>query len=228
VEEPRHGEDRPPRRSWRFVIWPAVAVVVLLLAVEVAGLPLAARAVSAELRTCVEHESLRVDQVARPVVGGLASGRLRDVQVTVTGAMLGGLRIEAAELATSRITLPWGRGPTLPDGGEIVFRVTEEDLADRLAELMPFGIRPVLDLRPGRAAIGVPAVDAMLEVTALVEASDLVLRLVGPVPRWWQHLGLDDELRLPTGTRIRELTVTDGALLAAVRFEDVTYERQAC
>lgn len=196
----------------------AIAVAGLLalaLVVEALALPIASRVLSRELSRCVAFESAAVTRVARPVTPRLVVGRARDVEVEVTGVVVAGLRVDTATLALPLAVARWAPfAPEPSDTAVVVAEVVDTDVAAFLTERAPFGLEPTVAFRPGQVRIGV----APVVVTAALRVEDGVLRLApgGLPPVWWQLLGLEAGLTLPSDLGVEAAALRDGVAEATL------------
>jgi hypothetical protein len=201
----------------------AVALLVaLLLVLEVLAVPLATRAVGSALGRCIEHGSLRIEQVTRPVVPHLLLGRARDVVLRVEDAELEGLRVAEAVVEVPRAVLPWAIGDPEPSAATIHLRVDEADVADRLRDLTPLGVRPDVDLHDEVARLGLPGLSFELALTLEVRDDGvLVLQPRGGPSGWWERLGLAREIELPAGVHVEAVSLHEQALTATLQLDEL-------
>jgi hypothetical protein len=197
-------------------------LVALLLVLELLAVPLATRAVGNALGRCVEHGSLRIEQVARPVVPRLLLGRARDVVLRVEDAELEGLRVAEAVVEVPRAALPWAIGDPDPSGATVHLRIDEADVADRLRDLTPLGVRPDVDLHDEVARVGLPGLSLELALTLDVrEDGAVVLQPRGGPSGWWERLGLAREIELPAGVRVDAVSLHEQALTATIQLDEL-------
>lgn len=197
----------------------AGVVVVLLVVVELAAVPVAERALGQALGRCLPYETISVAHVGRPLVPGLILGRVRDVEVEVTGLEVRGLRVERTRLRLPRAYAPYA--PFAPDPPEAVLEVVlvDDDVEAALAETLPFGLEPVVRFGPGRLRVGVPPVE--VEAGVRVEDGVLLITPSGLPPSWWARLGLEGGVELPEDLRVDTVELTPGELTAQVRVDVV-------
>jgi hypothetical protein len=199
-----------------------VVLVALLLVLEVLAVPLATRAVGSALSRCIEHRSLRIEQVARPVVPRLLLGRARDVILRVEDAELEGLRVAEAVVEVPRAVLPWALGDPDPSAATVHLRVDEADVADRLRDLTPLGVRPDVDLHDEVARVGLPGLGLELALTLDVRDDGmLVLQPRDGPSRLWERLGLAREIELPAGVRVDDVSLHEQALTATLQLDEL-------
>jgi hypothetical protein len=197
-------------------------LVALLLVLEMLAVPLATRVVGNALGRCVEHGSLRIEQVTRPVVPRLLLGRAQGVVLRIEDAELEGLRVAEAVVEVPRAVLPWAIGDPGPSAATIHLRVDEADVADRLRDLTPLGIRPDVDLHDEVARVGLPGLS--LELALTLEVRDdgvLVLQPRGGPSGWWERLGLAREIELPAGVRVDAVSLHEQALTATLQLDEL-------
>jgi hypothetical protein len=197
-------------------------LVALLLVLEVLAVPLATRAVGSALGRCIEHGSLRIEQVTRPVVPHLLLGRARDVVLRVEDVELEGLRVAEAVVEVPRAVLPWAIGDPEPSAATIHLRVDEADVADRLRDLTPLGVRPDVDLHDEVARLGLPGLSFELALTLEVRDDGvLVLQPRGGPSGWWERLGLAREIELPAGVHVEAVSLHEQALTATLQLDEL-------
>lgn len=205
----------------RWLVGPAVLVVVVAVVVELAALPLATRLVGGALERCVTFDDLEVEAIDRPVVPRLLVGRARGVELTATGLRFDEIRVERARVELPEVGLPWAIRPPPRDEATLELDLSERDLQEYVAERTPFGLEPVVELTPGVAALGVEPLPARVRVE--VEVRDRVLRVTpaGEVPDWFGALGLELDLELPDDVELDRVELRQDALSATLRVEVV-------
>jgi hypothetical protein len=197
-------------------------LVAVLLALEILAGPLATRAVGSALGRCVEHGSLRIEQVARPVVPRLLLGRAHGVVLRIEDAELEGLRVAEAVVEVPRAVLPWALGDPDPSAATVHLRVDEADVADRLRDLTPLGVRPDVALHDEVARVGLPGLGLELALTLDVRDDGvLVLQPRDGPSGWWERLGLAREIELPAGVHVETVSLHEQALTATIRLDEL-------
>lgn len=197
----------------------AAVVVALVIAVELAAVPLAQRALDAELGRCLDYDEVAITSVGRPLTPGLVVGRVRDVEVDVTGAQVRGLRVDRARVSLPLAVAPWAPLPPDPPPAVVEATVTDEDVTDYLAAQDPLGVDVEVRFDEGQVGIGV----GFVELVAGLRVDDGVVTLTpgGLPPEWWTTLGLDLEFALPEDLQVAQVALRPGEATARLRIEVV-------
>lgn len=199
----------------------AAVLVVLAVAVELAALPVATRAVGGALARCLPFDDVEVTSVARPVLPRLLLGRARDVELEATGLRFDTIRVERARIELPVAALPWAIRPPPPQEAVLELELSESDLQDVLAEQAPFGLRPVVELTPGEIALRIDPLPARVRVRLAVVDGVVRVEPVGAAPAWFDGLGLELTYDLPDDVGVDQLDVRQASLLAVLRAEVV-------
>lgn len=199
----------------------AVVLVVVAGVVELAALPLATRLAGSALEGCLHYDDLEVEAIDRPVLPGLLVGRARDVELTATGVRSEEIRVERARLELPEVALPWAIRPPPRTEATLGLELAERDLQEFLAERIPLGLEPVLELTPGVAALGIEPLPARVPLQLEVREGVLRVTPAGERAGWFESLGLDLELELPDDVELDRLEIRRGALTATLRVEVV-------
>ena len=207
----------------RWLVATAV-LLLLLLAVELAAVPVATRAVGRALGRCLPYEQLEITAVGRPVTPGLLVGRVGDVDIDIGGVQVGELRVDRARIEVDRAVLPWAVGDPEPGDARVLASVLEADLEALLAVVAPLGLRPDLQLRPGSARIEVPPVPIGVEFDVTVQDGQVVIAPIAGLPSLWERLGLVERFDVPPGVQVDRIEVVAGELLVDLRV-DLRVER---
>lgn len=192
-----------------------VTVVVVGLAVTELMAPSFVRArVSSAVAACQPDAEVAVDGPSRPVLAGLAAGRLRDLEVTISGARVGDLRLAEVSLAAE----DW---PFADRGGthraQLDVRVEVADVRSWVAERTPAGSTPTVRFDGGEVVVGVPGIG--LELGFVAELGDDEVALVPALgaPSWWQRLGVALVVPVPAGVELEDVDIGEGRVHATGR-----------
>lgn len=207
------------RRWWLGAV---AGLVALLVALELAAVPIASRVLSDAAARCVRHETLRVTAVDRPVLPRLALGRASGVELAATGLRIGELRVDRAELAVPEVTLPWAPGPAETLQAELSATVTEADVAELLRSLTRIPLPVVVRLEDDLAQLGARGVPLTVDLRLVVTPEGHVdLSPVAGELELLERLGLQLTLDPGDQVRITDLTLADGELAGSADLEVV-------
>lgn len=187
----------------------AGVLVVVLVALELAAVPLATRVIGAVLGRCVAYDHLEVTSVARPVVPWLLVGRARDVELRATDVVAGDLRIADAHLTLREAVLPWALGDPEPATAGLTLRVEEAAVERALRSLTPPGFPVEVELRPDVATLGSPVVPLALDLEVEVDPDGTVRLRPVRGGELLERLGL--ARRFPPGEDARVTALRIGA-----------------
>lgn len=196
-------------------------LVTALLVVELAAVPVATRLLSDALANCLEHDELTIQRVDRPAVPRLLVGRATGVEMSASGLVLGGLRVEQAQLDVPLALLPWAPGSPDPREATLELDMFEDDLEAFLRDGAPRGLRPALDLQPGIARLGAPPLPLTVEVAVSVEDRIVRIAPAGEAPEWWDRLPIPERFELPEDLHLHDLEVHAGSVTATLVVDEL-------
>ena len=146
------------------------------------------------------------------------AGQLRDVDVVVTGLRIADLRIDEARTRVPAFVLPWSSAATERVEGDLEVVVTEADAVAFASARTPPGVTPAVEFEPGAVALGVSPIPARVRVGLEVRDGQLVLAPSGPLPSWFDALGVDLRIPLPGERTIDRLVIEDGRVEATLPY----------
>jgi hypothetical protein len=202
----------------RVLLIVGASLLAVLLLAELAVAPIVARRAETELRRCADVGSVSVEGLRRPAVPALVAGRLREVDVVVTGLRIADLRVDEARTQLPAIVLPWSSAVPERVEGELEVVVTEADAEAFAAARTPPGVTPTVEFEPGAVALGVSPIPARVRVGLEVREGQLVLVPSGPLPSWFDALDVDLRIPLPGERTIERLTIAEGRVEATLSY----------
>ena len=207
------------RRRWVGVL---AGLAALLIALELAAVPIASRVLSDAAARCVRHDSLQVTAVDRPVLPRLALGRATGVELAATGLRVGELRVDRAELTVPEVTLPWAPGAAEVLEAELSATVTEADVTALLRSFSPVPLPVMVRLEDDLAQLGARGVPLSVDLRLLVTPDGQVeLAPVAGEMELLERLGLQLTLDPGEQVAITDLTLADGELAGRADLEVV-------
>jgi len=145
-----------------------------------------------------------------------------DVELTVAGLEVQGLRIERAHVTLPEVRLPWALGADDPGtGARLDLEVEQDDLQAWLRDEVAMGLPVVLGLAPGRVTLGVAGVGPSVTLRVDVVDGLATVRPDAGDDAWWRSLGLATELSLPDGITLVRVRVAEGRVLAKVEVDEL-------
>ena len=206
----------------RTLIGVAAGLVAVLLAAEVAAVPLASRLLSDAAARCVRHESLQVTAVDRPVIPRLALGRATGVELEATGLRIGDLRVATAGLRVPEVTLPWALGAPEVLEAQLEASLTEDDVTDFVRSLTGLPLPVVVRLQGDVAQLGARGVPLTVDLRLVVTPDgEVELSPVAGDLELLERLGLRLTLDPGDQVRITDLELAGGLLSGRADLEVV-------
>jgi hypothetical protein len=199
----------------------AVLVVAVLLLAELLAVPVATRIVGNALAQCLPYDEVEITDVDRPAVPRLLVGRATGVEMRATGLVLGGLRVQEAQLDVPLAILPWAPGSPTPQPATLELLLHADDLEAFLEDELPPGLRPVVGLRPGVAELGMEPFPVRVEVAVAIEDREVHLAPAGEPPDWWDRVPLPESFTLPEDLELTALQVLEDAAAATLVVDEL-------
>ncbi|MEX1162349.1 MAG: LmeA family phospholipid-binding protein [Nitriliruptor sp.] len=190
----------------------AVVVGTLLLALELAAVPIATRVIGAVAARCVVSEHLELTAVDRPVLPRLLTGRARGVELRAEGVQAGELRIAEAHLDLPEALLPWAIGDPDPVPAVLTLRVTERDVQRALRAALPLRLPVEVTLDPDVATVGAAGVSLEVELALEVAADGTVTVRPGGGAGFLDRLGLATSFPPSDDVHVTAIDIGDGEL----------------
>jgi hypothetical protein len=188
----------------------AGVLVLLLVALELAAVPVATRLMERALSRCVAYESFALTAVSRPVLPPLLVGRAREVELHATGLVAGELRIADARLHLPEAVLPWALGDPGPVGATLRLRVEEPDLEQALRAVTPLGLPVDLELRTDVASVGSAVLPVTLDLEVAVDPDGTVRLRPIRGGELLERFGLAPSFTPREDVRVADLRIADG------------------
>ncbi len=200
----------------------AGGVLVVLVALELAAVPIATRVLGRVVAQCVAFGSLEVTDVDRPVLPRLLVGRARGVELRATDLVAGPYRIAEAELRLPEAVLPWAIGAD----GEVAtasldVRADEAAVEDALREVVPFDLPVELTLREDVAEIASPLLPFDLRIRVSVDEDGMVRLTPARGGQVLERLGLAPGYRPDDAVHVTAVEIDRAELRGSVDLEVV-------
>lgn len=206
----------------RALVISAASVLALLLIAELLAVPIAQRMIGSALARCLPYEQVAITSVDRPVVPRLLLGRATGVEMQAEGLVLAGeLRVDEATLDVPLVILPWALGDPDPQPATLRLVLLGDDLERFLAAELPFGLRPVVELQPGVASLGVDPFPVRVEVAVAIEDREVFIGPAGEPPDWWDRLPIPESFTLPDDLALSGLRVDDGEVTTTLVVDEL-------
>jgi hypothetical protein len=194
----------------------AGVLALVLVALEVAAVPLATRVIGTVVARCVGYDTFEVTSVARPVVPRLLVGRARDVRLQASGVVAGDLRVADARLDLPDAILPWAIGSPEPSTGTLQLRLDEADVERALRQVVPFGGALEVELQPDVATLGSPVVPLTLDLEVAVDPDGTVRLRPVRGGELLERLGIERRFTPGDAARVTDLEIGAGELHGAL------------